>query len=372
MIDRQTREQEAIAQVKIAGDIQERQMQYDSVLSDLGRRADAGELDHQAIPGAFTAAAALLPPVDVEGLHPILAEKTRQGLALLDHQAQQKLAGFVAKGLRTEARFSIDRLLDGIDKGMADPHADPAKVTAALDAPPVRLAAQQAYGDAASSKLQERKDRAWFTFGQSTLIAAGQDAEALRGFIAELDDDQGRFANKLDGDRKNALKIAAQSQLEQAQRRDQHAVDKRLADAENAVKEYGSQITTTTSARPEDYLSWADRVRGTPYEGPFIALQAIEREVQKVVALPPEQQDRFLADARAAQRLHGAGEKQIQMLNALEEAVGKNRKLMDEQPLRYLTERTGQAFQPLTPALLQQVGEAVAQEVQHRLSALSG
>ncbi|HRF11297.1 MAG TPA: hypothetical protein PLR37_04050 [Candidatus Accumulibacter phosphatis] len=372
LIDRQTREQEALQQVRIAGDIQERQMQYDSVLSDLGRRSDAGELDHQAIPDAFKAATALLPPVDVDSLHPVLAEKTRQGLALLDHKAQQQISGFVAKGLKTEARFSVDRLFDGIDKSMADPHADPAKATAALDAPQVRIAAQQAYGDAAQGKLQERKDQAWFTFGKTQLIAAGHDADALRGFIGELDDDRGRFADKLDGDRKNALKIAAQSKLDQAMRLDQHEADKRLADAENAVKEYGSQITTTTSARPEDYLSWADRVRGTPYEAPFIALQAVEREVQKVVALPPEQQDRFLADARAAQRINGAGEKQIQMLNALEEAVGKNRKLMDEQPLRYLTERTGQAFQPLTPALLQQGGGVLEQEVQHRLSALSG
>lgn len=366
------REQEALQQVKIAGDIQDRQMQYDSVLSDLGRRAEAGELDHKAIPEAFKSATSMLPEIDMNGMSPVMAEKTKQGLAMLDHKAQQRLDGFVAQGMKTEARFSVDRLLDGIDKGMAAPDADPAKVTAMLDAPQVRMAAQQAYGDAAESKLQERRDKAWFTFGKMQLIAAGNDAGALRGFIGELDDEKGRFANRLDGDKKNALKIAAQSQLDQVLRRDQHEADKRLADAENAVKEYGSQITTTTKARPEDYLNWVERVKGTPFEQQFVEMLSIEKEVQKVVGLPPEQQDKFLSDARAAQRVNGAGEKQIKMLNALEEAVGKNRKLMSDEPLRYLTERTGQAFQPLSPSMLQQGGDAVAQELQTRLSSLSG
>ncbi len=366
------REQDALQQVKIAGDIQERQMQYEYVLSDLGRRADAGELDHKAIPEAFKSATSLLPQVDMNGMSPVMIEKTRQSLSMLDHKAQQQLDGLVAKGMKTDARFSVDRLLDGVDKGMGVPDADPDKVTAMLDAPQVKMAAQQAYGDAAESKLQERRDKAWFTFGKTRLISAGNDTEALRGFIGELDDEKGRFANRLDGDKKNALKIAAQSQLDQVLRRDQHEADKRLADGEKVIQELGNQITTTTKARPEDYLNWVERVKGTPFEQQFVEMLSIEKEVQKVVTLPPEQQDKFLGDARAAQRINGAGEKQIKMLNALEEAVGKNRKLMAEEPLRYLTERTGQTFRALSPAMLQQGGNAVAQELQNRLSSLSG
>ncbi len=370
-LEEQKREQDALQQVKIAGDIQDRQMQYESVLSDLGRRADAGELDHKAIPEAFKSATSMLPQIDLDGMSPVMVEKTRQSLAMLDHKAQQRLDGFVAQGMKTEARFSVDRLLDGVDKGMAAPDADPDKVTAMLDAPQIRMAAQQAYGDAAESKLQERRDKAWFTFGKTRIISAGNDAEALRSFIGELDDDKGRFANRLDGDKKNALKIAAQSQLDQVLRREQHEADKRLADAEKVIQEFGNQITTTTKARPEDYLNWVERVKGTPFEQQFIEMLNIENEVQKVVALPPEQQDKFLSDARAAQRVNGAGDKQIKMLNALEEAVGKNRKLMAEEPLRYLTERTGHVFQPLNPSMLQQGGNAVAQELQNRLSSLS-
>lgn len=370
--EQQVREQDALQQVKIAGEIQDRQMQYESVLSDLGRRADAGELDHKAIPEAFKSATSMLPQIDMNGMSPVMVEKTRQSLSMLDHNAQQRLDSFVAQGKKTEARFSVDRLLDGIDKSMASPDADPDKVTAMLDAPQVRISAQQAYGDAAESKLQERKDKAWFTFGKTQLIAAGNDAGALRGFIGELDDEKGRFANRLDGDKKNALKIAAQSQLDQVLRREQHEADKRLADAEKVIQEFGNQITTTTKARPEDYLNWVERVKGTPFEQQFVEMLTVEKEVQKVVALPPEQQDKFLSDARAAQRVNGAGEKQIKMLNALEESVGKNRKLMADEPLRYLTERTGQAFHPLSPAMLQQGGNAVAHELQNRLSSLSG
>ncbi len=370
--EKQVREQDALQQVKIAGEIQDRQMQYESVLSDLGRRADAGELDHKAIPEAFKSATSMLPQIDMNGMSPVMVEKTRQSLSMLDHKAQQRLDSFVAQGKKTEARFSVDRLLDGIDKSMASPDADPDKVTAMLDAPQVRISAQQAYGDAAESKLQERKDNAWFTFGKTQLIAAGNDAGALRGFIGELDDEKGRFANRLDGDKKNALKIAAQSQLDQVLRREQHEADKRLADAEKVIQEFGNQITTTTKARPEDYLNWVERVKGTPFEQQFVEMLTVEKEVQKVVALPPEQQDKFLSDARAAQRVNGAGEKKIKMLNALEESVGKNRKLMADEPLRYLTERTGQAFHPLSPAMLQQGGNAVAHELQNRLSSLSG
>jgi hypothetical protein len=233
--EQQVREQDALQQVKIAGEIQDRQMQYESVLSDLGRRADAGELDHKAIPEAFKSATSMLPQIDMNGMSPVMVEKTRQSLSMLDHNAQQRLDSFVAQGKKTEARFSVDRLLDGIDKSMASPDADPDKVTAMLDAPQVRISAQQAYGDAAESKLQERKDNAWFTFGKTQLIAAGNDAGALRGFIGELDDEKGRFANRLDGDKKNALKIAAQSQLDQVLRREQHEADKRLADAEKII-----------------------------------------------------------------------------------------------------------------------------------------
>lgn len=366
------REQDALQQVKIAGDIQDRQAQYKSVLSDLGNRAEVGEIDYKTVPEAFKSATALLPPIDMKGMSPVMAARTEQSMKMLDSWATGQLDGIAAKGQKSDATFYVTKLADGIDKRMADPNADPAKLTAALDEPDVITAARRAFGDAAVGKLQERKDNAWFTFGKTQLIAAGNDAGALRGFIGELDDEKGRFANRLDGDKKNALKIAAQSQLDQVLRRDQHEADKRLADAENAVKEYSSQITTTTKARPEDYLNWVERVKGTPFEQQFVEMLSIEKEVQKVVALPPEQQDKFLSDARASQRVNGAGEKQIKMLNALEEAVGKNRKLMADEPLRYLTERTGQAFQPLSPSMLQKGGDAVAQELQTRLSSLSG
>lgn len=365
-------EQESLQQVKLAGELQDRQMQYESVLSDIGRRTDAGELDRKAIQEAFKSATSLLPQPSLDGLPPSTVERARQGLAMIDHKAQMRLDVLMADGMKTEARFSVDRLLDGADKQMADPNASPEKVMAFMDTPGFRSAAKLAFGDAAESRIQEGKDKAWFTAGKNRLIAAGNDIEALRGFIVELDDDQGRFANRLDGDKKNALKVAAQSLLEQVMRRDQHEADKRVADAGKAIQEYREQIMTTTKARPDDYLGWAERVRGTSAEAEFRELQTIEREVQKVIALPPEQQDKFLGDARAAQRIHGAGEKQIKMLNALEDAVGRNRKLMSEEPLRYLTERTGRSYQPLTPALLQQGGDAVIQELRGRLSDLHG
>lgn len=372
MASEQRREDDALQKVKLAGQFQDRQIQYDSLLADLGRRSEAGELEGDKIHEAFKSATSLLPKIEFTGMPPDLAEKTRQSVAMLDHKARLQLDGFVAKSVKSGARSSVDHLLDGVDKQMADPNADPDKVTAFMNQADFQSAARLAYGDATESKLQGKRDQAWFTAGKNSLIAAGGSAEGLRGFLAELEDPQGRFAGRLDGDKSNALKMAARSQLDQVLRREQHEMDKRLADAERAVQEYSHQITTTTKARPEDYLNWSERVRGTPSEGQLAELQTIEGEVQKVVAMPPEQQDKFLSDARAAQRIHGAGEKQIKMLNALEEAVGKNRKMMAEEPLRYLTERTGQAFQSLTPVMLQQGDDGVANELQTRLSSLVG
>lgn len=373
LIDEEQRKQEEIDRSRAMVAISNHQSAVQDELDGMKEKLATGDISRGEAPKVFSEAIAKIKEQNVALVPEWLSAQAGTRIQSVEQRAMHGLNQLMEGQRRQELAGNLETIRDMMAKDAGRPGADIDKLNAEFEIAAKHLGPQAGIGSDKVGKLvQDFKDRNWFNQAQGRATDSQDSLDKLRALENDLKDGDGFYFGKLDTEKRNALRRTVVADRTRLENRLQSEEDRRLADADKAIREYREQITTTTKARPDDYLNWLARVRGTPHEAQFVEMQAIEREVQKVVALPPEQQDKFLSDARAAQRIHGAGEKQIKMLNALEEAVGKNRKLMDEQPLRYLTERTGQAFQPLTPAMLQQGGDAIAQEVRTRLSALSG
>ncbi len=370
VMDEQRQQNEALDRASAANAVLDREIAVKTIAQDIEQQLSDGRLHYKEAQAVYKSRLGELDIPDTKSMDPVTTENLTRGIKRTDFIGENSVGHAVDRARVADFRGQTDLALDKLGKLAGMPGADVeaiVKKAHSLDA-----LGQVAYGKNWEGKKQEFSDKIWFNEATQRAMQNRDNMDGLKALESELTEANGFYSGKLDTDKRNAVLRPVIGDRMRLENRMQHDADRRLADAENAVKEYSSQITTTTKARPEDYLNWAERVRGTPFADQFVKMQTIEREVQKVVALPPEQQDKFLSDARAAQRVNGAGEKQIKMLNALEEAVGKNRKLMADEPLRYLTERTGQTFTPITPALFQQGGDAVLGEIRRRESALSG
>lgn len=330
-IEEQKREQDALQQVKIAGEIQDRQMQYESVLSDLGRRADAGELDHKAIPEAFKSATSMLPQIDLNGMSPVMVEKTRQSLAMLDHKAQQRLDGFVAQGMKTEARFSVDRLLDGVRKEAGVPGGDPDKTVSVLRTPQVMSAAQSAYGEAAAAKVQDAIDGAYFDHLQSRLRASENDAMALQSLLTDLDPEKGRYAGKLDPGKRSVLQAQAGAHFEQLQRRADVQADRLAREQEKTFATFSAFMEGGRLPSLEYTQSVLAQLKGSPHEQAAMALVKDSAENVGFAGKPIAEQRAILDQMNG--RMNEAGsdpalnklyQKREQALRATEEDIRRD------------------------------------------------
>lgn len=326
-----------------------------------------GSIPKDAAESSFAEASNKLVSEKMDGLHPDFQKVIKAETLGITGRYSNAVRDSVVKRSQQDTRVGLFDFIEQQSRlALTDREKASSQMVRAID----DIGPSAGFNPVEIHDLKKRgNDDIAYTVAKRMVTNSSNSIESVDAALKALD---GPEYSGLGNARREALYAHLVNARTRIDTRIRHDADKRLADAEKATQEFESQISTTNRARPDDYINWEKRVRGTPEEPRFAELKALEQEVQKVIALPPELQDQFITEARSAQRINGASEKQIRTLAATERAISENRKAMVEHPLKYLSERTGQSFAPITPALLQEGGEAIQREMQSRVSALYG
>jgi len=170
------------------------------------------------------------------------------------------------------------------------------------------------------------------------------------------------------GDRDKLIN-AAEVRINHLEAKRAAAIAKNDAKAVHALNEIDRQIASGVPATPEMWSDWGNKIKGTEYEQDFNDRVSDERDVQKMLRLPIDQQIKYVQDKQSDLTTNGGTVRDATNLQRLTTAVQQNVKLMQESPLQFNANRLGETVEPLE---VQQVvsGEASAQ-LQDRMTTLS-
>lgn len=349
-IDRQERElqakrdaeADALARAKASNALLDHELRAKTLQASIASRIETGDLDYREADREFEELSADLGDPVLDGLAPDDAERVAGGYRRNVAAARMGLSVAVEGARRQEGKTQVVAAFDKLDKIAGLPGAS-------IDQLASRAASLgQLWTAAGLDPAQFEKTRQgyvdkWWTGHATRRALQGRENPAeLQALERDLIADDGFYADKLDVDKRNALfsqVLGAQSRLEA---KEQHAADKRLAVATRALSAIDQQIASGIPATPEMWAGWADQVKGTDLEAEFQDRVQGEIAVQKVLRLPPDQQETHVQQAEAALLSGGGTPRDKANLDRLKRAVEANQESMRETPLLYHQQRTGE------------------------------
>lgn len=238
---------------------------------------------------------------------------------------------------RETTRADLNTSLEGFER---DALTDRGKALELAQAAVETLGATAGYGPDDQQRLLQRfREKTAANMADQRLVASSRDAGRLDAFQQQLRTDEfadlspdvrERFEMRIEN-RRAALQHAA----EVAQRRAEAAHERRLRDAEHAVRAVQSIVdgggiaddaTLTKAQETAAGTVWADALKAT-------VQQAAGRSA--FGSLSPAQQDQALLQLRAQLNQSGANPHQMQQLQHFESIRNKTREQVDKDPLAW-------------------------------------
>lgn len=369
---RQQEADDAFARARVANSLADHELRSRGLVDSLTSRVETGDLDYRELETRFDEEVADLGDPDVAGLDLPDAERVTGAYRRNVEAARLSLRVVGEKARRQEGKSNVVGVLDSMDKLAGDPSADVDKLAErarALRDVWVKAGLDPSQFD---STVQSRVDKWWAGHAIRRANLGRDDAGALAALAKDLTEDGGYYSTRLDVDKRNAILgqvLGAQARLEN---KAAHAADKREADAGRAINEMDQQIASGIQATPEMWVGWLDRAKGTSREAEAQERVKEEVEVQRVLSLPPSQQDAYVQERRAALLAAGGTVRQGAHLDRIEATVKKTKELMRTAPLLYLQQRTGDKIEMLDMgALAQGDVAALAPQIAERMKSLA-
>lgn len=326
-----------------------------------------GQLDPNDARAKFDDLATTVQPRKVDYLTPEAASAYARGAQRVQSEAAFKVDNLVDLAHRQQFKDSFTQGLDKLGKLAGEPGADvPAIIEQAKTYAPVGRAAGVPPADV-DTALQNWTDQTWFNDATNRAIQSTDSMKGLKALQKDLSAKDGYYIGKLDTNKRNAVLAQVTNRIDTLQNRLMHEADKREADAQRAMYEIDRQVSTGVPAPPEQMANWAQRVSGTSFAGDFKDALKDQHEVQDVLRLPPDQQVSFIQDKQADIDKNGGTVRDIANLSRIGQAVTKNINTMQQAPLLFNAQRTGQDVTALdwsaliTPGGGQQFAEQLKQ-----------
>lgn len=190
--------------------------------------------------------------------------------------------------------------------------------------------------------------------------------------IETLTNPKGTLAEAIRGDRRGALLDRAREEKRILEVREQALQDRLEAKGQRALGQLEQQIASGVPVSDELNRRWASAVKGTDVESEFAQAQKSEAEVQSMLRKPIGEQLSFIQDREAQLLKDGGSTRDLANLNRLKGAVQQNVKLLQQAPLLYLQNRTGEEFAPLDFNALAQGDPDQGALLDDRVTALQG
>ncbi len=345
----EAQEDEALARAKAANALTRHELQVRSLALDVSNRAQTGTLDYNHAGEAYDEEASKIEVEEIPNLPPDLAEHYRGGIANNALGARLTVDSAARQAKRDDGKAQFFTSLDELNKLAGLPGADISAINAKAAAF-IPLARAAGLDEAVVSKaVQDFADRNWLTQVQQRRIGANEDINALRQLEADLTDEKGMYADKLDADKRTTAWSAIQGDIDRLETRASTLTDKREAKAERLLNERNAAEATGIPLSVDKEIEIREAVRGTSYEERYIASLARSSELRQVRAAPFAEQERYIADLEAKVRNTPSDDpkRELERINALRSALEANRKLAAENPLQLVQNMTGQPIEPL-------------------------
>lgn len=279
------------------------------------------------------------------------ADTGTQELAKGNVELAQKEAGItlqpaIRTTMKLEQKSEVVTALDLILKESGIPGADVAKTLGKLDA--WESNGVQAFGQDGWAKVkQDTRDKAYFNDVIQKSLQNRDSMPGLKALEKELKSKDGFYIDKLDTQKREQAWSAVAGRIDQLETKNRHLADKAEAKAQQAINQIDRQIA---SGVPITAQMWDDAekiTKGTTLHEDFKQRINDEAQVQKVLRMPITEQVLFVQGKEAALLNDGGNLREKANLDRLKSSVNANLKSLQDTPLIFAQNRTGQAVEPL-------------------------
>lgn len=307
MIEEENRQQQALDRVKSARALLGREMQVETIHSEISQQINDGTLHYTDAKNVYSQRLQELGAPKVEGLDPVTAENLTNGFMRAEFKGAAAIDGLVSKAKAADFRAQADGFLDMLGKKAGLPGTDMAAVTAQIDA--MDEIGRQAYGAAWDKRKQDWKDNTWDAQLNQQAMATRDNLQGINALQKRIT--EGDYADKLDSNRRNTLvakldayKTSLIQRNEAAAARAQRQQELALKKAEAEFNTFQGMADKGTILSPEYIDRAVAATKGTPYQAGIVALAKQAQETGGIASQPIRNQQALLTqvDTLIAQR----------------------------------------------------------------------
>jgi hypothetical protein len=361
------------ARGKAANAILDHELAVKSAADDISQKVATGEIDPDQARKTYDDTVAKIQPPRIDYLDDIGANALQRGMQRATFSAGEAVDRAAEVGRR---RVMQAQFTDGLDKlgklaGMPDANIDEINTKADAFAPLARASGLPP--DQVSKAIQDFKDRNWLNNAIQRADENRESIDGLRQLEHDLVDANGFYAGKLDTERRNAVLASVLSRRDVLENRLRVEGDKREARAERTVAQIDRQIASGVPATPELWATWATAIKGTTFEPEFKQLVADEQHTQEILRRPIAEQLSYVQEQQQKLLQGGGSVRDAANVARLSEAVKQNVNLLQQAPLLFNQQRTGQDVAPLDITALGEEGGGarVADQLRERVITLN-
>lgn len=351
------RDQE-LARAKDTGAYAEHQFAVDQLKVDYASKIASGEVPYQTAQQQFTADAQKIPVPKPQARGPVATQTMQSGVNMTLKNAQLHVGIMVDQARDKDLQSQGALQLDTLGKRAGLPGADIDSINRQADTLAPLLRNGGLNEAQVTRTLQGFKDQNWFNQATQAAMMARTSLPALDQIEHDLTAADGFYANRMDTDKRNTVLNQVIGHRIQLENKLQADANRRDAKAERALYEIDRQISSGVPATQDQWTQWGNTIQGTTFEDEYKQRAADEQQVQQVLRLPVTDQVKFVQDKEASLMQGGGSVREAQNLARLKGAVTSNVNLMQQAPLLFTANRTGQQVPSLDFSVLATPGGA--------------
>lgn len=362
----------ALARAKASNALLDHEIVVKTTGETIQRKVESGELPYDQAQKTLTDELAKIQQPDIQYADPLTKETLNRGVKRINAGAQTAMGGVVYKATQDDYRGQGIEGLDKLGKLSGMPRADIESLNQRAELLRPLLQKSGLKGAEVDKGLQDFKDKNWLNQATQRAMETKDNLAGIKAMEHDLTAADGFYAGKLDTDRRNAVLQSVINSRLVIENRIQHQADKREAMAERTLNAIDTQIASGTPATAQMWAGWEEKVKGTTVEGEFKQRVVDEGQVQEVLRKPVGEQGKFVQDKETSLDTQGGTMRDRANLNRLKSAVRANVKQMQETPLLFNANRTGQQVEPLDLSALAAPGGSpeVTDQIASRMASL--
>lgn len=296
-IEEKRKADEALAKVKAANAVLDREVAVDSISKDLEQQIATGTLPYTDAHKEYQKRVSALDMPDMTGLDPVTAENFSRGLKRVDFKGIAPVDRAVATAQHADLRAQTDGMLDKLGKKASLPGADPSQIIA--ESAIIDETGKRAYGAAWGKKKQDWQDSTWDAHLNQQAMTVRDDMKGIKALEDRIT--SGDYAEKLDSNKRNTLVAKLEGYRTSLIQRQEAAAARAQREQERYLKRAEAEFNTLQALSDKgtilapDYIERVSKMTaGTPYQQGIAMLAKQAQEAGGIAAQPVRQQQMLL------------------------------------------------------------------------------